>query len=117
MCLLEFELGVLVVIELPELPAVGVMAHGAAGAETSLVFVIRFVTADAVALGLLVDGRQMAVLAGHGGMHANEWEMTHVVIEHHPLAPAGLAVTLLALITLLIPKEPKIYFQKDSSDP
>jgi hypothetical protein len=43
----------------------------------------------------------MAVLAWHGGVHADEWEVAHVVIEYHPLAPASFAVTLLALVALL----------------
>src|SRR5262245_15462584 len=87
--------GLLVVIETPARPPVGVVAGGAVGAQTSGVVHI-FVAAGAGAGGILEGGGAMAGLAGDGRVQANEGKAGQVMVEGHRLAPAGLLVAALA---------------------
>ncbi len=69
-CALQFEFGLIVVIENPDTPAVRVMTLLAVGSQGSFMFVILFVTGIAFGFGILVSRREMAFLAGGGCMQA-----------------------------------------------
>lgn len=93
--------GLLVVVEYPQWPAVRVMAAIAEWAEALMVRVITPVTVDAGAGSILVSGRQMTFFTGHDCMQADERELSQVMIEKYFPAPCLLVVTVVASFPLL----------------
>lgn len=74
-------------IEQPAIPAVRVVTSGAIAAESALVDVPRRMAVDAAARGFVEDLRDMALLAGHRGMQADQREDGQAMIEEDVLAP------------------------------
>src|SRR5215472_4880417 len=72
--------GLLTVIELPELPAVRRMAPRAVLAEVALVDVIFLMAVDALVPDVPVGTREMALLARHRHVQADQRELGQVVI-------------------------------------
>ena len=42
----------------------------------------------------------MTILAGHGGVHAYQWKVAHIMVKDHLFTPALLVMTALALFAL-----------------
>ncbi len=97
----EFEFGLLVMIENPYSPPVGVMARCTILSQRCFVFVVSRVAGITGGFGVLIGCGQVALLAGRGSMQANERKAGQVMVENHFLRPAGLLVTAIALLTLL----------------
>lgn len=89
-------IGLLVMVEPPERPAVGVVAQSAIRPEPSLVPVALLVAFGALERGSLIAGGEMAFLAGHDGMLANQRESRQIVFEKHFLVPAAGIVAVVA---------------------
>src|SRR5262245_6378271 len=87
--------GLLVVVETPARPAVGVVAGRTIGSEAAGVVHV-LVAAGAGGGGLFEGGGPMAGLAGDGGVQADQGKARQVVVEGHRLAPARLLVAVLA---------------------
>jgi len=87
--------GLLVVVETPARPAVGVVAGRAIGAQAPGVMDV-LVAAGAGAGGILEGGGAMAGLAGDGGVQADQGKACQIMVKGHRLAPARLLVTALA---------------------
>ena len=86
-------------VELPEFPAVGVVAGAAIITEPLFVFIIGLMTTETITVGFLVDRGLMAFFTGHGCVHADEGKAAHVVVKHYAFSPAAFAVTLLTLFS------------------
>ena len=97
----QFEFRLLVMIENPYSPPVGVMARCAILSQRCFVFVVSLVAGITGGFGVLIRCGQMALLAGRGCMQADERKTGQVMVENHLLRPAGLLVTAIALLTLL----------------
>ena len=100
-CAQEFKIRLLVVVEYPHRPAVGVVAGMAAGPQRSLVCIVFAVTADAVPRGVLERRRCMALFTGDGRVQADQRKACHPVVEDDAVAPAGGSVAALALFAFL----------------
>ena len=103
-CTQQLEVGLFAVIEDPHRPAVGVVAVLALSSQCCLVFIVVSMAADALQLGILEGGRQMAFFAGHRGVQAKQGEAGQVMIENNTVAPAGhlmAALTLLAFLSVV----------------
>src|SRR5258705_10300662 len=98
---IELEAGFLAVVEIPDAPAVRRMATRAIGAEAALVHVIALVAVDALRADVAVGPRDVALLAGHGDVQADERKARQVVIESHVLVPARGRVALRAVLAEL----------------
>ena len=97
----EFVVGLGVVVELPDAPAIGVVAGIAMGAERELVNIVILVTRIAIQRIHLVAGVQMTFLARNGGMQADEREAGHVMVEDHALVPLLFVMATGAYFTFL----------------
>jgi len=98
---LKSKIGGGVMIELPERPTIRVVTAGAVVAERLLVYVVLTVAVRATR-GNILEGRGgVTLLAGRGGMQADQRELGQVMIEYHLVTPAGFAVTARAVLTLL----------------
>ena len=62
MSAVQLEFGLLVVIELPDQPAIGVVTLLAGLAQAPLVHILALMARPAVQFGILIGGRQMAFL-------------------------------------------------------
>jgi len=98
---IEFVIGLGVVVELPDAPAIGVVAGIALGAERKLVNIVVLVARIAIQRIHLVAGVQMTFLARHGGMQADERKAGHVMVEDHALVPLLFAMAAGAFFTFL----------------
>jgi hypothetical protein len=96
-CAQQLEVGLLVVVEHPHSPAVGVVAGMACGSQRPFVLIVVAVTADAVPGGVLECRRCVALLTGYGRVQANQRKACHTVVEDDALAPSG---SLMAAFTL-----------------
>jgi len=97
----QWEIGLAVVIERPQHPAVGVVAGFASIAQRPLVLVIVAMTFHALARSVAVGGRQVAFLAWCGRVQSDQGKARETVIEQHPAAPGILVVAVGALGSLL----------------
>ena len=88
----------LVMIEMPAVPARRVVAGGALRSEGSLVRVIRLVATDAGRRGGGELKIVMTAFTGDGRMHAQQGKLRQVVIKPDMVSPARFVVTLLALL-------------------
>lgn len=95
------EIRLCVVIEFPERPCIGVVAYLAVRPQSLLVHIIPHMTLVACRTCILEDGREMALFAGGHGMHADQRETRHVMLEPYFLRPALFTMTACAFITLL----------------
>lgn len=93
---LELVVGLGVMIEFPYTPAIGVMAGGTTLAERVLVNVVLLVAGVTVEGIHLVAGVQVAFLARHRCVQADERKASHVMIEDHPLIPSLFIVAAVA---------------------
>ena len=90
-----------VVIELPERPAIRVMTARAVIAERLLVYIVLAVAVRATR-GNILEGRGgVTLLAGRGGMQADQRELGQVMIEYHLVTPAGFSMATRTVFTLL----------------
>lgn len=80
---IQFELRLLVVIEPPQFPVVGVMAALASCSERSLVHVLFLVTFDAFPRRILERLSDVALLTRRDGMQSDQREPCQVMIEAH----------------------------------
>jgi hypothetical protein len=71
---IEDILSLAIVVELPELPSIGIMTISAIGAETFFVLIIRLVAAHTVQPGILVGVVQVALFTGCYGVQADQGE-------------------------------------------
>ena len=104
MAAVERKTGLLSVVEIPDRPAVRVVALVAGFAEHRFVRVVITMAADAIPWCVLECGRDMAFLAGGCGVETEQGEVRHIVIEYDVLAPSGDTVatrTLLAFLPLV----------------
>lgn len=97
----EREPRIAIVIELPERPAVRVVATGTIAAQPALVAVVCTVTRYAVHGRVAKTPRCMALATGHHAMQADQRKTGDVVIERDRLAPAGRLVAVLATLAEL----------------
>src|SRR5581483_3679839 len=97
----------LIVIEPPAGPTVGIVAGRAGAAEPAAVVRI-LVTGDARARGILERLRSMAFLAGYHGVQSYQRKPRQIMVESDFLAPAGFLVALravgaqLALVSIIL---------------
>src|SRR5882757_8021538 len=84
-------------IEVPEFPPVWRMAGRAVLAQTSVMRIILFVTADAFLERFFKALCGVALSAGHRDVQAEERETRKIVIEAH-VFPLGDSVTLRAVL-------------------
>lgn len=89
-----------VMIEIPRLPGAGVMALLALGTEAPLVLVVLLVASDTRGLHVLERRREMALLAFHFGVRAEQRKAREAVIEER-VFPRAFVVAALALPALL----------------
>jgi len=94
-CARQRIVGPAVVVKAPLVPAVGIVAKPAIGAQASLVMLVA-VAARAVQRGALELRRSMAPFAGNGRVPTNQRKPRDIVIKRGRSAPGDLAVTLLA---------------------
>lgn len=97
----ENELGLGIVIELPETPPIRIMTVFAIWAETPFVLIIRLVTAHAIQPGVLVSVVQMAFFAGSDCVKADEGKSGEIMIEEHFHSPTPLIVTAFTILPFL----------------
>jgi hypothetical protein len=97
------ELGLRVVVILPEVPAVRVVAIGTVIAKMLFVRIILFVTVNAVAGGILEGRSAMTAFAGRDRMQSDQRETGQVMLETHICPPAALVVTTFTILSLLSP--------------
>lgn len=94
--------GLLVVIEEPACPTIGVVTARTVGAEpTDMVRIL--VAARASTRRILERLGSVAFLAGHHRMQSDQWEPRQIMIEDDLLPPARLLVALLAIAAQLTP--------------
>lgn len=101
MSAIQPEVCLFTVVELPQRPAIGVMATPAVRTQTSLMYIIRLMTCITVTGRPLELGRQVTLLARRYRMQANERETCHVMHEAYAVTPAILIMTVLTLLALL----------------
>ena len=75
-------------IKLPELPAIRVVAARALLAEMAMMYIVGLVASHAVARGASKRLTDVALLARHARVQADERESRHVVIEPDLILPA-----------------------------
>lgn len=97
MCAGERKFGGLVVIELPDVPAIRRMTTGAVLTEAAFVTILGLMTAVTIALGVLKLLREMALLARHRHMQTDQRKISEIVIKANVLTPTIGHVALLAL--------------------
>ena len=97
----QLEVGATVVVEIPDLPVTCVMAGFALRAELEFVYVLLQVARDAGGIGILESRGQVALLAFHLVMLAQQRELGFVVVEPGGLFPRLGVVAILAALTLL----------------
>lgn len=97
----QFEISLLVVIEDPRRPRIGVVATAAVPPERALMLIGIGVTFHARQRRILEGARDMAGFARDQCVLANQREGAEVVLEPHLSHPALLAVTVLAASALL----------------
>ena len=96
----ERKLGLLVMVETPESPAIGIVARPAFRTQTA--FMVRILmTSDASRLHVLERRRLVTFLARHHRMLADEREAREIMVECNLLAPVRLVMTLLAAVSQL----------------
>lgn len=83
------------VVEAPARPAIRIVAERAIRAQTPFVKPILMAT-GARRLGVLERRRAMTLLAGDHRVAADQWKARQIVVERHGLAPADVAMALLA---------------------
>lgn len=95
-CAGEREVGLTLVVEFPDRPAIGRMADLALGSQTGVVHILCRMTA--VAVGRCSSKRlcAMALRAADDCVQAQQRKLSQIVIEADAAAPALLAVTALA---------------------
>jgi hypothetical protein len=109
MLALEGVVRLLVVIELPEHPAIGGVTVVALFTETPVMGIVRGMAGQATALGIAVLRAQMTGLAGGDIVHADERKAGQVVIEKDLVVPClcivagGAILTLPALVDIVRP--------------
>ena len=97
---LEGKFGLVVVIEIPEHPAIGVMAFVTVFRKPTLMRVIRLVTGDALAFGIAIFRCEMAGLTGGDAVQTDEGEARQVMVKKDLVAPTGCHVTVSAFLAL-----------------
>jgi hypothetical protein len=95
------KIGLFVVIENPQSPAVRVMAKSTVLSQCGLVLVIGLMAGETPRFGILEDSGQVTLLAGRGCVQPDKGETRQVVVENDLLRPARLLVTTFAIFTLL----------------
>jgi len=98
---IEPELGLRIVVVLPEVPAVRVVAIGTVVSKALLMHIILFVAVAAVASGVLEVCPEVTTFTGRNRMQTDQRETGQVVFESHVNPPAALVVTVVALLSLL----------------
>ena len=93
--------GLLSVVEIPDSPAIRVVALVAGLPEHCLVFVVITMATDAILWCVLEGGRDMTLLARRRSVKAEKGEMGYIVVEDNAFAPRGFVVATLALFALL----------------
>lgn len=93
--------GLSVMVELPEFPAVGVVALFALWPQSPLVDVFADMASVAVGFSASVISINMALLAWCGGMQASQGKARHIVVKGNFFAPTLLIVATLALLAFL----------------
>ena len=84
-------------IETPGLPRVGGVAVLAIGSKGLVVNVVFFMAARTFCRTIVKAPARVAILAGSHGVHSEQWESAHVVIEGDSLRPR---IRPMACITL-----------------
>ena len=97
----EFVVGLGVVIEFPDAPAIGVVAGAAMDAERELVNIVTLVARIAIQRFHLVAGVQMAFFARYGGMQSDERKTRHVMIKNHAFVPFLLVMAARTFLAFL----------------
>jgi len=90
-----------IVIELPEGPAVRIVAKGAFRAESTLMNVIGTMATGARRIRILVGWRQMTFLARRRRVQTDKGEARQVVIEEYPFTPAAYVMAIFARLPFL----------------
>ena len=88
-------------VELPEPPAIGVVASFAFLAKALFMMIVFLMTGEALLLGILERVTGMAFLTGHHGMLSYEGECGDVMVEKDLFCPAFLVMAPVALFMLL----------------
>jgi len=81
MCAIEHKCGLRIVIELPQLPASGVMAPGTIPAKYPFMMVILFMAVGASFVSFIELSGFMALVTGRQRVHANQRESSKFMIE------------------------------------
>ena len=90
----------LIVIELPEHPAVGIVTTVALFAEALVMGIVRGMTGHTAALGIAVLRVHMTGLTGGDIVHADQRKAGQIVIEEDLVVPTRRVVTTGAIFTL-----------------
>lgn len=94
MCSCQCKLRLLVVVEAPECPTIGVVTGGTLGAQRAAVMFV-FVARGTRCGRILECLRAMAFLAGHRGVQSDQGKSRQIVIERNLLQPLRFVVTTL----------------------
>lgn len=90
-----------VVIEAPQVPAIGVVALFAMRSQGSFMDIICLVATIACQGGPFVGRVKMALFARGGRMQSDEWKAGQAMVEDHLLPPASLIMATRAFFTFL----------------
>lgn len=97
----ELKLGLFVVVELPETPAVGVVAHFTFLTEVLFVLILVLMAGEALFFRVFKGVADMAFFTRSKGMLAYERECGNVMVKKHLFRPALLVMTFFTLFFLL----------------
>jgi len=90
-----------VVIEAPQVPAIGIVALLAMRPQRAFMDIIRLVATIACQCGPFVGRVKMAFFARGGRMQADEWKTGQAMIEDHLFSPTPLIMATRAFFTFL----------------
>ncbi len=98
---MQGEVGLGIVVEVPDRPTVRIVAAGTGLGQALFVLVIRPMAGSTIGFGVRIGMRRMAFLAGDGGVEAQQWEVRQIVVESNRLGPGVLIVAYRARLALL----------------
>ena len=101
--MLTFEgvIRLLVVIELPEHPAIWIVTLVALLAEALVMSIVRNMAGHTLALCTAIFRIQVTGLAGGDVVHSDQWKPGQIVIEKDLVVPSRCIVTTCAILSLL----------------
>ena len=97
----EWVVCLLVVIELPEHPAIGIVTLVALLAEALVMIIVRSVAGHTAAFSIAIFRIQVTGLARGDVVHSDQWKPGQIVIEEDLVVPSRCIVATGAILSLL----------------